>query len=885
MTPRPVGRAAPAAWSLLLLPPLLAAAAGGAVFNATITWVSAGTRAGEAVFLGLSQADATLPPLRARLVLLADPPSGPAPGSATDLPVLQQGNGSVMLQLPPHTTPALGQWGLQLCAAAAPGDCAAAEPAPLFAPDLMWHHCERAGVGVVSCAPGAVLRVFGRRLAYDADGCRLHNATQPVDQGGELQLRLLDERSGTVIIKAAAQTCHSATFALPSAETTPNVLPAGTYQLALANVVGGQRGPFVAPRATGARAIRIAEPTRSPRGTKVFTPAARTGTAVAAALAAAAGYPGGGVVQLDSGVYSMAATATLAVGDRVTLRGRGRSATVLQWAQQTAATGSLRKHLGLVHGANTTTGWTLADLSIVAPQADWLSWYMGSPAISDCAGNGLYSDGHFNPPTTDGLYDEAWPCAGMRVSNVAVTMDKVCAPGTAWPEARTENVSCGGYTLINTTTTKPATASSNGVPPAIHISGRNAVVEDSLVTHYGTCGSNVAFALQVDSAHRVVVRRNTLRYGCSAYGMASTTSLVFEDNVLVPYKNASGGGSNVDTFGKRQEMVQLFYANNTQVLCPDADAGRCPPAHLETMTLDSGAGLYQGAAALSHPTNDSATLTLPVQPDFGNHRVSWKVAAALVLAGSAAGQWRRAEQQADNVTWTLDRPFDAVPSLGLRDVQVGKLEGQLLFVGNRWEGSHFQLYGMCLDCVVAENVFVNSFAASWGRNPHHLVGGWQPNLQTEWLGNTVMGGTGITLMTSDQPLLAPPEPTSGHAPSASAAAPQPGAGGTPRSINASYSGPLNWRVVVRGNRFYGGGGIQLGVSASPSSTGEVAAQTNGNILVDSNWLGPGTCNLTSAPMPSGADINGFLPCSKLNACALRDVVLHGNSLQQVRSCP
>jgi len=182
---------------------------------------------------------------------------------------------------------------------------------------------------------------------------------------------------------------------------------------------------------------------------------------------------------------------------------------------------------------------------------------------------------------------------------------------------------------------------------------------------------------------------------------------------------------------------------------------------------------------------------------------------------------------------------------------------------------------MCLDCVVAENRFENSFAASWGRNPHRLVGGWQPNLQTEWLGNTVVGGTGITLMTSDQPL-AHPAPPAGPAPLAVA---------TASSINASYTGPLNWRVVLRGNRFHGGGGIQLGIGGAPSSTGEVAAQTNGNVLVDSNWLGPGTCNLTSAPMPEGADINGFLPCSKLGACALRDVVLHGNSLGEVRSCP
>jgi hypothetical protein len=122
--------------------------------------------------------------------------------------------------------------------------------------------------------------------------------------------------------------------------------------------------------------------------------------------------------------------------------------------------------------------------------------------------------------------------------------------------------------------------------------------------------------------------------------------------------------------------------------------------------------------------------------------------------------------------WQLDRPFDVAPVVDIAEhviehkgeehkrgrksgeeqqqeqdqeqqeasmVQIGKLEGQMLFVGNRWEASHFQLYAACFDCVVAENVFNGSFAASWGRNPHALFGGWQPNLQVEWNDNTIIG--------------------------------------------------------------------------------------------------------------------------------------------------
>ena len=266
-----------------------------------------------------------------------------------------------------------------------------------------------------------------------------------------------------------------------------------------------------------------------------------------------------------------------------------------------------------------------------------------------------------------------------------------------------------------------------------------------------------------------------------------------------------------------------------------------------------------------------------------------------MLSGDGAGQWRRAVQHGTtNTTWLLDRPFasacgPAAPSPPLpiaplgapalspaSYVQIGKLEAQLLFVGNYWGGSHFQLYGMCLDCVVAENTFNSSFAASWGRNPHNIVGGWQPNFQVEWLSNTVVGGTGITLMTSDQPLVPVLRGALDGGGGSSGGTHAANLARKTMKINASYTGPLNWRVVLRGNRFHGGGGLQLGINSSTS------AQTAGNILVDSNILAPGTCNVTSRPMPSGGDINLYLPCGE--ACFVHDLVLNKNNLVGTRSC-
>ena len=214
-----------------------------------------------------------------------------------------------------------------------------------------------------------------------------------------------------------------------------------------------------------------------------------------------------------------------------------------------------------------------------------------------------------------------------------------------------------------------------------------------------------------------------------------------------------------------------------------------------------------------------------------------------------------------NTTWRLDRGFEAGhgPVSGETFVAITKVEAQLMFVGNEWSCSHFQLYGSCYDCVVAENAFDASFAASWGRNPHHLLGGWQLNFQVEWLRNVITAGTGITLMTSDQPMLS-------HGNSS----------GGPAAINASYTGSLNSRIVLRGNVFDTGSGIALG-----TATASGAAQTNGNVLVDSNVL-RATCNLTTGPMPAGADVNRWLPCGR--NCSLHDVVLRGNVLDDVHSC-
>ena len=796
---------------------LLALPTAAAATLRPVTWVSAGDRPGQAVMVGL--------PATAEPPLVTEGRLWRA-GETLRLPVLQQGNGTVTLALPEPTF-ALDHWTLQLGCGAAP--CSA--PTPLFSPDVMWWSC-----GGAACTPGSELRLFGRRLAFDTGGCRLLNSSAAT-QGSETHLRLTPTTAdaGGITIASSKQSCWDVSFELPA------TLQPGEYRLEVATSLGGSLGNYSAPSQTDLQTLSVAAATK--RGTKLFRPVGRTGAAIQKALAAAAAHPGGGVVQLGPVVYTLLAGDTLVVGEGVTLRGEGMGKTTLKFAEQTLGTALARKHLGLIHGANTTSFWSLEDLAIVAPQADHLSHYSGCPVITDCGALDAPLDEH-------GLRNASRSCAGMVVSRVKITIDKTCPKGTAWPEETDYGRSCGGYAVVNTSYSSRAMLAN--VVPAVMILGRSAVLQDSYITHYGTCGSNVAYALFVSGAADVAIRRNVLNYGCAPYGFASVDGLIFESNQLIPIKSASGGGSNIDIFGGRETMRRMFYANNTQALTPGV------PMHLETMTLDGGSGAYEGNVSVSA---DGRTLITAGQPAFATppdseYRSGWGTAAVLLLSGHGAGQWREGKLSGStNTTWKLERPFAVAPDPSTTFAAVGKLEAQILFVANRWTRSHFQLYGMCLDCVVAENLLDGGFTASWGRNPHALVGGWQPNFQTEWLRNTVVGGTGITLMTSDQPLDA--------------------AGAR---INASYTGSLNWRVVLRGNEFEGGSGIGLGVSGTFP-----VAQTNGNVLVDSNALRQ-TCNLTTRPMPAGGDINGFLPCTSNSTCRLHDVVLHGNDLSAVRSC-
>jgi hypothetical protein len=279
------------------------AAAQGAPLELPLTWISAGSSAGEALLLGTPLSSA-LPKAGLSATLTA--------GSRTlGLPVLQQGNGTIMLGLPERFT--LAPWDLHLCTGA--GSCTA--PVPIFSHDLKWHGCDG-----VACAPGGLLRLFGRRLAFDSDSCRPFNSTQPI-AGREAVLRLTPLAAAAasaspsggdpVTLKATQQSCFEAAFPFPPG------LPVGRYTVELAtSVIAGQLGPFTPPGDPNLQILDLTKPTVL--GSAILKPTNKTGAAIMAALSEAASHAGGAVVQLAAGKYELAANDMLVPTPRLCAR-------------------------------------------------------------------------------------------------------------------------------------------------------------------------------------------------------------------------------------------------------------------------------------------------------------------------------------------------------------------------------------------------------------------------------------------------------------------------------------------------------------------------------------------------------------------------------------
>ena len=320
------------------------------------------------------------------------------------------------------------------------------------------------------CAPGDLLAVHGRALAFGGGGC-LPDSTG----GGALaprppQLSLTSAGGAVAIVPALDSpppSCYSATFALPPG------LPPGNFTLSLrSNLPSSRFTPLPADLRTLAVA---AAPAWNPR---VFKVNAASRAALLAAVEQA-GAAGGGRVALPAGTIAMAVSDRILLRNRVVLVGAGAGETVLKWPSQTGNTCyAAGPGNGLIQGANTTDGFAVQDLGVIVTGGIVGSTWISCSVVHDCSPAGGSSD---------------FPCRGMRLQNVAIS---VVAEETGY------NTSAGAGAYM-------------GMGPAIRVSGQHFVIDSVSVTHSGDCGLNVAGALKLVNTRGGLIRNSVVQYGAA----------------------------------------------------------------------------------------------------------------------------------------------------------------------------------------------------------------------------------------------------------------------------------------------------------------------------------------------------------------------------------
>lgn len=153
---------------------------------------------------------------------------------------------------------------------------------------------------------------------------------------------------------------------------------------------------------------------------------------------------------------------------------------------------------------------------------------------------------------------------------------------------------------------------------------------------------------------------------------------------------------------------------------------------LEGLTLDGGGGAYTGGATAAAGSTTVTLTSNPYGPGSGSYAPSrdlhigadWKGAALLVLQGKGEGMWRRVTANW-NRTWTVDSPLPTdLDETSL--IQIVPLRGHVMLINSSWTTAlTVQLYGMCLDCVVAGCSLDTTPLLTWGRSPH--LWGYQVN--------------------------------------------------------------------------------------------------------------------------------------------------------------
>ena len=513
-----------------------------------------------------------------------------------------------------------------------------------------WSICDRRVGNSASvpteCAPGASsLRVFGRALAFSADTCvRYNESLVHAAAAAATKLQLSDD-SGTVIeLGASEASCYTAEFELPGN------LPPGTYSWSVKNNLDGADFSRVLEDLQQ-RTIAVHAST-TPTVAAMHTPAIVPAGNVPALLAAVHSAKAGMTVMLPAGTWKMGALDRITVPDGVALRGSGSDATMLRWPTQTGAMCASFKRVnfggpGLISGddAGSTLGWSVSDLQI---RVD------GGLQQNDTVAGGQHA---YCPIVTTQSKQYGKTTRGMVLENLVI--HSVAPTGVSGVDMQ-----AGGV----------------GMGPAVSIGGSDHAIKNCSIIHLGDCGSNVTPLLSIGSS-RTIISNNTFSFGCTLYAMHSVQSLLWERNTASNFTNLGRDGSVIGTFGPPFIAEHISFLGNSQVdnaksppgIVPVAKGGSCNgPVNvcanhrLETLTLDGGGGAYTGYVARA----SGLEVTLAADPFLNGSgsyipyndmvQSSWAGAAAMILSGPGAGQWRHITNHTGRI-WRVDRPWSVQP--------------------------------------------------------------------------------------------------------------------------------------------------------------------------------------------------------------------------------
>jgi hypothetical protein len=479
--------------------------------------------------------------------------------------------------------------------------------------------------------------------------------------------------------------------------TVPNSLPPGTYELYVHNGCGGSAGwvRFTSFLTNPIPTINATAAPASPTAVIDLTLYAGANDDARFASAIAAVPAGGGTIMVPAGSYGL--TKSLILPDGTTLVGAGRTATTLQWTADPPDNGPL------LRGANKPGGgrfsFHVQDLSLVS--------------TASFTGNGI--------------------------ERAYTTMPgSICRVGVAMPRIGIDSVQNGRNAIFLRQV-------------------QDTVIEDCVL-------DAVSSVSLLDNVSNLRLSKNIMHWRwTSVYIRGACHNLIITDNLLNQrgdsvingWSSAANPnpGAWYTAFGSSVGGAftkNVLWSGNRST----RDTAEIPPSYVG-FTYDGGQGIYYGGITSASGTSLQLTGTTLSTLNGNPVTYDWAGAAALIVSGRGAGQWRYlASATAGASSVSIDRPWDIDPD-ATSVVSLINLQGRLLMIGNDYAQEPLvQPYFHALDLINAGNSYGvdgrTSNMTLWSGT--HYVG-HMPAWHALFLDNTVIRGprTHLTSFTAASP--------------------------------------------------------------------------------------------------------------------------------------